>query len=572
VPDANLPSSNTLSWVYKRDGRLEEFDAGKISRALFAASESIGRPDSLTARELTDSIIHFLTHEEPKPGTAGPTTEQIADLATKVVRELGQPALARAFEEEGERRRSGVGGRKSEVGNQGAEVDFAEIRGAVAAGVESRQLAGIASAQVLREFSLLEVFARDVASAHREGIITLHGLEDPLKLAGLAVPGMVTVPEEVLGLFVRPAGLSSRFLAFDSLEHAVNPGDADQVACSLLAVLDLARTDAVANLNCAQSPGWAQELAEGPLFGTPNAATKLNERREASRLLLEALTSSRTGGHIRVDWHVSEEDFGPEVSPCLIRAAQRALERSNLWFVLDRKRPPVSLAEGLDRKHTAVLLTVGLDLPRLAALGPEQGVGRFLQRVASAARLALSAACQKRDFLRKHRQNTGGAGKSPFSLEQARLVLAPAGLDACVRLFTGQGCCAGLESLRLGCRIVEFLGRVLKEESTRSLLETCVDGVPGEQVSTGAESQIGVTPADPGALMGDQLRAAGALHAAAGGVGTATVFLPRDRFICPDEIVQLLHFAWKETAVARVRFIAPARSGDQLRAPWETSG
>ncbi len=51
------------AWVRKRDGRLEPFDADKISRALFAASEALGRPDAFLARELTDGVVHFLTEE-----------------------------------------------------------------------------------------------------------------------------------------------------------------------------------------------------------------------------------------------------------------------------------------------------------------------------------------------------------------------------------------------------------------------------------------------------------------------------------------------------------------------------
>ena len=35
-----------FAWVRKRDGRLVPFEADKISRALFAASESVGRPDA----------------------------------------------------------------------------------------------------------------------------------------------------------------------------------------------------------------------------------------------------------------------------------------------------------------------------------------------------------------------------------------------------------------------------------------------------------------------------------------------------------------------------------------------
>ncbi len=51
------------AWVHKRDGRQEPFDADKISRALFAASESLRRPDAFLARELTDGVVHFLTEE-----------------------------------------------------------------------------------------------------------------------------------------------------------------------------------------------------------------------------------------------------------------------------------------------------------------------------------------------------------------------------------------------------------------------------------------------------------------------------------------------------------------------------
>ena len=51
------------AWVYKRDGRLVPFDADKISRALFAASESLNRPDAFLAREMTDVVVHFLSEE-----------------------------------------------------------------------------------------------------------------------------------------------------------------------------------------------------------------------------------------------------------------------------------------------------------------------------------------------------------------------------------------------------------------------------------------------------------------------------------------------------------------------------
>ncbi|HZY85346.1 MAG TPA: ATP cone domain-containing protein, partial [Gemmataceae bacterium] len=55
------------TWVYKRDGRLVPFDADKISRALFAAAEGLGRADAFLARELADAVVHFLTAEGEGP-------------------------------------------------------------------------------------------------------------------------------------------------------------------------------------------------------------------------------------------------------------------------------------------------------------------------------------------------------------------------------------------------------------------------------------------------------------------------------------------------------------------------
>src|SRR6266571_1546918 len=78
-------------WIHKRDGRLVPFEADKISQSLFAASESLGRPDAFTARELTDSVLHFLYAEL---NGAIPQTGQVAEMTIKIVRELGQAAIA----------------------------------------------------------------------------------------------------------------------------------------------------------------------------------------------------------------------------------------------------------------------------------------------------------------------------------------------------------------------------------------------------------------------------------------------------------------------------------------------
>src|SRR5262249_61988903 len=83
------------TWVRKRDGRTVPFEADRISRALFAAGESCGRPDAFRTRELADAVVHFLTDESDDKV---PTTEQVREVVIKVLRGLKQHDLVEAFE------------------------------------------------------------------------------------------------------------------------------------------------------------------------------------------------------------------------------------------------------------------------------------------------------------------------------------------------------------------------------------------------------------------------------------------------------------------------------------------
>src|SRR5262245_21467211 len=156
------------TWVRKRDGRQEEFDTDKISRALFAATEDPGKPDAFLARELADAAVGFLALDcEGRT----PTTEEVKEVVARVVRELGQPALAEAFAAFSRER---VRGRPTGPGAPGevvlrfpAEAPLGEV------------LAGCA-----RAYALQAVFTRDLAAAHEAGLLALEGLESPGQLAG----------------------------------------------------------------------------------------------------------------------------------------------------------------------------------------------------------------------------------------------------------------------------------------------------------------------------------------------------------------------------------------------------
>src|SRR5262245_26879269 len=145
------------TWVRKRDGRTVPFEADRISRALFAAGESCGRPDAFLARELADAAVHFLADESD--GKV-PTTEQVREVVVKVLRELKQHDLVAAFEERARRKVGTVGEAEAEGGLRYS------LRDTPAAVRES----------CVRDYTLRAVYTRDLAAAHNDGLVSLGGL------------------------------------------------------------------------------------------------------------------------------------------------------------------------------------------------------------------------------------------------------------------------------------------------------------------------------------------------------------------------------------------------------------
>src|SRR5437870_2236292 len=88
---AHLPT-----WVRRRDGSQVPFEADRICQALYAAAESLGTPSAFLIRELTEVVLHFLA-KDPFDGI--PSTTQIAEQVEKIVREVGQPSLAKRYAE-----------------------------------------------------------------------------------------------------------------------------------------------------------------------------------------------------------------------------------------------------------------------------------------------------------------------------------------------------------------------------------------------------------------------------------------------------------------------------------------
>jgi hypothetical protein len=307
-------------------------------------------------------------------------------------------------------------------------------------------------------------------------------------------------------------------------------------------------------LNSADPPPWADELARGPLFA--------GQRDVSDEMTLASITEAilEQDVSMRIHWHLGERDFATEPARAerLQRVAGCAATRAALTFVFDRPRRPLLLAEGIDRQHSAVLLTVGLHLPRLAAQpGLREDAALFLQKLGSLTRLAISAAVQKREYLRRLERAQPSPLTTGFLLDRARLVVAPIGLNYVVQQILGRGLTTGGAALDLGKQIVMRLRDVLKQDGRTAHLDSCVDG-PGKfwlgEIQPAADGIAGLTAWTATAARKNQLRTVGPLHAVAER-GTLALFLDSDEFTS-ETIVGCLRQAWETSEVARLCFRA----------------
>src|SRR5262245_57501327 len=350
---------------------------------LFATTEELGRPDAFLARELTDSVVHFLSEE-----THGdlPDNAQLNEMVAKVVRELGQPALARQFEE--------LSRRPVAATAPGVADRFREF---LEEASPPYVLSHVAASEKLTEFSVSYVFPKNLLAAHHDGLLTMWGLDHPLELTG----SVLKADEGLLEALELAAEHTGGFLAIDAPEFALAAAEnqptktASHYVRELRACLSGRALTAIVNLNLTSPPTFGRDLAAGPLFaGIQNLtdSQRIAELAEAIAREIAAIPGRADGcRQITIGWHLSVSDFTPEKAPRLLEIAKLTADGAPVEFYLDRPRSSVALGGGLRRHSPAVLMAVGVHLPKLADLTPGIATERFLQRLGTLARLARSA-------------------------------------------------------------------------------------------------------------------------------------------------------------------------------------
>ncbi|MDD4601715.1 MAG: ATP cone domain-containing protein, partial [Negativicutes bacterium] len=83
-----------LTKIKKRDGRVAEFDASKITEAIFKAAKAVGGADKQLAMELTLDVLRFL-NQKFNGGVF--SVEDVQDAVEKMLIEKGHAKTAKAY-------------------------------------------------------------------------------------------------------------------------------------------------------------------------------------------------------------------------------------------------------------------------------------------------------------------------------------------------------------------------------------------------------------------------------------------------------------------------------------------
>ncbi|MGI6555539.1 MAG: anaerobic ribonucleoside-triphosphate reductase [Bacillota bacterium] len=162
-----------FSQIQKRDGRIVNFDATKITEAIFAAAKAVGGDDHEKAKSLTILVLDVL---QDQFGSRLFTVEDVQDAVEKVLIEQGHARTAKAYilyRDKRTRIREG----RSELMDAVEDILVETSReNANIGNSPSAKMLQIASA-ASKQYYLNRLIPEEFSQAHRNGDIHIHDLD-----------------------------------------------------------------------------------------------------------------------------------------------------------------------------------------------------------------------------------------------------------------------------------------------------------------------------------------------------------------------------------------------------------
>lgn len=464
----NAPIARTYIVYREKKGQPAESPAAPPTEDLFPTNLLL--VDGATTGEVApwgrDRIIAALTKEA---GLEQPAAAEIAGAVEQKIFRLGQRRISTSLIRElvnHELLGRGYGSKlRRQIVVGLPKYDLGQLVGDEEARIDPDAMCRTIGQATLRQYALQEIFARDVADAHIEGRLHLHGLEEPLKLHSLSpsVSSLRRTGVRVRGSAVlsEPARDARSFTA--QLGHMIS--DARRLVSGPIILHHLS------------------EAYDQLLWGADDEAVLLEVEHLAA--VLDGVTVGihprhRTAPGIALGGTavVTVNGAGDELKEFCRVGCERGMA-----FHFDR---PAANGGGASTGWAATAHAITLNLPQ-AFYRSEAGTD-FYSELESSIELASKAHLLKRQLLKKFIDRASGAfgadlgwfveGSGGLRFEDFEYSVGIAGLNEAVKLLSGEEILGSDAAVRLALRIVSYIYFRLREESTRHGVRLVLEDVP----------------------------------------------------------------------------------------------
>lgn len=381
------------TFIREADGSIVPFDSEQIAHSLFAVSSLLHKPNVLLARELADSVLHFLSLEvtgEPLPRA------ELNELIVKVVRELGQPEIAHRFS-------------RWDPSQPRINFDPKEITVEFPPWTRKIWDESEISAKLLEAYFFQHIVPADLAAAVSDGYLTFSEPSCFSKLSSRVLPQNGPLPIDTWERFqaiVRVAK-TSHTIVIDGLDYSFAEQRIEMEDCfhdlhRLDSCFYEANVEGSIHLNCEQPPDWSNCYSAGNLFSECASVSRETVRESADAILFEAFDLL----NLSLTWHLSETDLAESGEKRLCKILERMSQRPRTPIIFDRPTRPILLGPSIQRDGLPCLVQVNLDLVRFVEMLGGGPLDRevYIKKLGSLARLARSVGYFQQDFLRNPRQ------------------------------------------------------------------------------------------------------------------------------------------------------------------------
>jgi anaerobic ribonucleoside-triphosphate reductase len=167
-----------MKFVRKRDGRLEQFDQERITKAIWKAAKAVGGKDRELAKRLSDQVMAQLRLHFSEDGV--PTVEEIQDLVEKTLIENGHARTAKAYilyrKQHQDQRELAALLSDADLVDQYLEIEDWRVRENSNMSYSLQGLNNYLSSTVIAKYWISRIYPQSIADAHFSGDMHIHDL------------------------------------------------------------------------------------------------------------------------------------------------------------------------------------------------------------------------------------------------------------------------------------------------------------------------------------------------------------------------------------------------------------